>query len=161
MAYRQTYKHTYVHMNKKQILKIKGTLSVKQKQSSEDKMLSHLCPEQEQGRRLFFSMRQCKSKEASKSGRVASVCSLEAKGWSAGNSLDGELGVKQNLCMDIRSSGQSYMPKKPNPGNKKSEKWGASIVSTKPLLQVHYKPSVKNREIHHQSKQSVITKLQW
>lgn len=92
-------------MSKKQILKIKGTLSEKQRQSSEDKMLSHLCPGQEQGRRLFFSMRQWNSKEASKSRRVASVCSLEAKGWSAGNSLDGELGVKQNLCMDIGSSG--------------------------------------------------------
>lgn len=54
MADRQTYKHTCVHMSKKQILKIKGTLSEKQRQSSEDKMLSHLCPGQEQGRRLFF-----------------------------------------------------------------------------------------------------------
>lgn len=68
-------------------------------------MFSHLCPGQEQGRRLFLSMRQGKSKEASKSGKVASVCSLEVTGWSAGNSLDGELGVKQNPRMDIRSRG--------------------------------------------------------
>lgn len=46
------------------------------------------------------------------------------------------------------------MSKKIHPGNKKSEKWGARVVSAKPFLQVHYKPNVKTREIRHQSQNS-------